>query len=185
MANIYVSSNLTYTSNVADYFATSNANLKANVITIEVANVTPQGNILTATSLIDYSPFFAKAIGVLENIHRTQTNVETKIGLIEGHLSNIKSNAYVISTTLDKLQGNVSNININFATTTFLANGEGIHTITPWEWLSAASLYDYYGISWDANNSSNVNSSAIASLIALKANVESQLSPYFDPDTSN
>lgn len=133
--------------------------------------------------IIDAITKLGDIVLTLGAISNTQNTISSTLTSLSSNLEIIAKTHQAISETTNTLSDTHITLSGDIANVYLLANTTGIHVITPWEWLGVASLADYY-------NTSNISVpgldlGVLAGLVSLKAQAETILEPYFDPDINN
>ncbi len=118
----------------------------------------------------------------LDQIATNTGDIAADTDVLQLKTSNVDANLARITTNFANVDINLANIRTNFTWVANLAVGEGVHTVSPWEWVSVASLYNFFGGEDGADIDYTVNAAQIANLVALRSVIEASLNPYFDPD---
>lgn len=139
------------------------------------ANVIVASDAQTLDIEVDYSDQIRQFISIFGAMSATQNTISATMSNINLTLANIDFTIANVNTTHANISLSTARIDSNVGLLSDLAGNEGIHIITPWEWLSVASLLDYYGNVEVLSNT----------LLNYKQIAENNFSPYFDPDESN
>jgi hypothetical protein len=96
------------------------------------------------TPTYDYTSVYSGISTALSNIDADTTPMAATLALIATSLATLATNSTTVATNSTTIATNVATIASNSTTIRTLAEGTGIHMVSPYEWVGLMSIYRAY-----------------------------------------
>lgn len=167
--------------------ATNDSRIRANVIVFHDRSNNNVIGSTTISAVVDYSMILGKLANVFIKIETDMESLQSNIRLMQSDIAQINSNTAAMTASIDRSTSNIAamrtSVDVLSNQVSIIANlagGSGIHSVSPWEWVSVASLAEYYG-RYGEFSTANIINEKLTNMANIRPNVEVFLSPYFNP----